>query len=92
MPRLQNIPLSCFPADVLSVLLLPATVVFFVVASSLPRFWRALAFALIGLAFIRFAIRFARSGRVLDLVWAALYLLFGLGTFYVAYVEAILFA
>jgi hypothetical protein len=84
-------PLSRFPADLTSILALPATLIFFVGASFLPRFWRTTLFALVGFALIVLAIRLARIGRLLFWVWAAIYLLMGIGMFYIAYLEATLF-
>jgi hypothetical protein len=89
----DRIPLSRFPADLTSILVLPATVIFFVVASCLPLFWRTTLFAFLGVGLIVVAIRLVRSGRrVVFWVWAAIYLLMGIGVLYVAYIEATLFA
>jgi hypothetical protein len=92
MPSLNRIPLSRFPADLLSVLLLPGAVIFYVAASMLPRYCRATVFALLGVAFIVVAIRLARSARsFVNWFFAALYLLIGIGTLYIAYMESTLF-
>lgn len=48
-------------------------------------------FVLGGIALIAFGIGLLRSGRVLLWVWAAIYLLMGIGMFYIAFVEATLF-
>jgi len=93
MQPTDKIPLSRFPADLTSVLVLPAAAIFFVVASSLPRFWRTTLFAFLGVGLTLVAIRLARSGRrPVSWVWAAIYLLMGIGVFYITYVEATLFA
>jgi hypothetical protein len=92
MPPSNRIPLSRFPADLLSVLLLPGSVIFYAAASMLPRFWRATVFALLGVAFIVVAIQLARGARsFVNWFVAALYLLIGIGTFYLAYMESALF-
>jgi hypothetical protein len=88
----QRIPFSRFPVDVLSILLLPATLILYVIASSQPRLWRTTLFGLAGVAFVACGIRLARTGRVLNLVWASIYLLMGFAVFYIAYIEATLFA
>jgi hypothetical protein len=88
-----RISLSRFPADLLGVLLLPATAIFYVVASSLPSLLRAGVFAIVGVAFVVFATRLAHgSRRVERWLMAVIYLLMAVGMFYIAYVEAVLFA
>jgi hypothetical protein len=84
MRQSQNIPLSRFPTDVLSLLVLPVSLVLYVIASSLPRFWRGASFSVIGLTFVVFAVRLVRRGRALHFIWASIYLLLGLGMFYIA--------
>ena len=89
----NKIPLSRFPADVLSVLLLPGTAIFYVLASYLPRFWRGAAFASLGVLFILAAFHLAcRSRRVERWIMAAVYVFLAFAMFYIAYIEATLFA
>jgi hypothetical protein len=91
MQPADKIPLSRFPADLTSILALPGTTIFFVIAYRLPLFWRTTFFVLVGIALIALGIGLLRSGRVLLWVWAAIYLLMGIGMFYIAFVEATLF-
>ena len=89
----NRIPLSRFPADVLSVLLLPGTAIFYVLASYLPRFWRGAVFASLGVLFIVAAFYLARTSRRVERwILAAVYLLMAFAMFYVAYVDATVFA
>jgi chromate transport protein ChrA len=91
-PR-NRIPLSHFPPDLLGVLLLPATVIFYAVASYLPRFWRGGVFIALGVLFVVAAYRLARSTRRVERwILAAFYVVIAILTFYLAYVEAVLFA
>jgi len=52
MQSSNRIPLSRFPADLFSVLLLPGPAIFYVLASYLPRFWRATVWSALGILFI----------------------------------------
>jgi hypothetical protein len=89
----NRIPWSRFPADLLSVLLLPGTAIFYAVASYLPRFWRGTVFAALDVLFMVAAFHLVRSSRRVELwAMAAVYLLMAIGIFYIAYVEAVLFA
>jgi hypothetical protein len=88
----QKIPYSRFPADLGTVLALPGAMIFFVVVSYLPRLCRTTLFSLIGAALMVLSIHLARSGRLRLLILAALYLLMAIAMFYIAYVEATLFA
>jgi uncharacterized membrane protein YqgA involved in biofilm formation len=88
----DKIPSSRFPADVGTVLALPGAMIFFVVVSYLPRLWRTTLFSSIGVALMVLAIHLARSSRMRLLILAALYLLIAIAMFYIAYIEATLFA
>ena len=89
----KKIRFSRFPADLLSVLLLPGALVFYVVASYLPRYLRGTVFAVLGILFIVVAFHLARSSHRFER-WliAGVYVLMGIAMFYIAYVEAILSA
>ena len=87
----EKISYSRFPADLGTVLALPGAMIFFVVISYLPRFWRTTLFSLIGVALMVISIHLARSGRVWFLILAALYLLIAIDMFYIAYLQATLF-
>ena len=92
MQSSNRIPLSRFPADLFSLLLLPGGIIFYVVASYLPRFRRATLFAVLGLLFIVTAFYLARGSRgVVRWLTAAVYAVMGIGCFYIAYLEGVLF-
>jgi hypothetical protein len=88
----EKLSYSRFPADLGTVLALPGAMIFFVIVSYLPRFWRMTLFSLIGVALMLVSIHLARSGRTRFLILAALYLLIAIVMFYIAYVEATVFA
>ena len=87
-----KIPLSQFPPDLVSLMVLPAVLICHVAASYLPGAWRAVLFSLVGVALVVLSVRLALSGRFLNWVVAGIYLLIGIGMFYIAYMDATLFA
>ena len=92
MQRSDKIPCSRFPADLGTVLAMPGAMIFFVVISYLPWVVRATLCSLIGIALTVVSFHLARAGGIRFLILAALYLLLAIGMFYMAYIEAALFA
>ncbi len=87
-----KIPLSRFPADLATVLALPAAGICLLVASSLPHLWRMALFALLGVVFITLGIRLTRFGHLLPCLYGVLYIVMGISALYIAFLEATFFA
>jgi hypothetical protein len=78
-----------FPADLAAVLGIPASVIFFAGGFSLPRPLRTVLFALVGFVFVAVGVRLFRERRLVWYLYGSIYILMGLGTFYIAYVAAL---
>ena len=80
---------SRFPSDVAVVLGIPGSLIFYVVAFSLPRGVRTVLFAALGIAFVALGVRLFRERRLLWYLYGSIYILMGLSTFYVAYAASL---
>jgi hypothetical protein len=80
---------SRFPSDLAALLGIPAWVIFYVVGFSLPRPIRTVLFVAVGVAFVAVGVLLLRERRLLWYLYGSIYILMGVGTFYIAYLAAL---
>jgi hypothetical protein len=88
-PRSMTTSRSHFPADLATLLAIPASGIFFIVGLALPRPIRTVLLAVVGIAFVALGVRLFRERRLLRYLYGSIYIFIGLATFYIAYVAAL---